>query len=122
MKKNIPTYMLILSEDNFEVLEEIFERSYSKFIFLYWLICDYSDSIEEIKYKNKNKEYDILKIEITFAPKTNIKKIIEEINSSIEDEENVSVSIKRQKNIINIEISKAEAGLEILDEMYDIEA
>ena len=104
MKKSMSEYIAILSESNYEILEEIFEDKYKKFISIYWLIRDYSDYITSLKYKKTKK--DILKIEITLT-KNNIDKVMKKIKSDINSDSNVLVS--NEGKIIKIEITKEES-------------
>ena len=41
----MPAYITELSDNDFEVLEEIFIEKYNKFIHLYWLLKEYSENI-----------------------------------------------------------------------------
>ena len=56
MKKSMPEYIKALSDDKFEILQEIFENKYFKFLQLYWLIRQYSDYISSLKYKSTKRE------------------------------------------------------------------
>lgn len=104
MKKSMPDYITALSEDEFEILEEIFLDKYGKFVYLFWLIKDYSDDIISLNYKKTDK--DILEIEFTLD-KLKVKKVIKEINSNIKSDSNVLVTNKNK--CINIQITKDES-------------
>ena len=100
----MPEYIAIMSECDFTILEEIFEDKFNKFREVYWLIRDYSDYITSLKYKKTKKEK--LKIEFTLA-KLDIGKVVNQINSKIEDDSNILVTTEGK--IIKIEISKDES-------------
>lgn len=105
MEKTIPSYMVSLSENSFEKLEELFEFQYSKFIYVYWLINGYYKETESLKFKTKS-DGEILKIDLVLSDKFDVKPIIADIKNNIDDDTNIKISHK--KNVINIEISKNE--------------
>ena len=105
MKKSMTEYISLLSEDDFEILEEIFEDKYKKFVSIYWMLCDYSEYITSLKYKKTKK--DTLKIEVTLS--SNIDKLINNINSKISDDNLISVD-KEDDNVIRIKIVKEESA------------
>lgn len=104
MKKSMPEYIATLSDNDFDILEEIFLDKYDKFLNVYWLIRDYSDYITTLKYKKTSKE--TLKIEFTVT-KLSVDKVINEINSNIKSDSNVEVS--KDSKIIKIKITKDES-------------
>lgn len=104
MKKSMPEYIATLSDNDFEILEEIFEDKYKKFLDVYWLIRDYSDYITTLKYKKTKK--DILKIEFTIT-KLSVNKVMEGINSNIKSGSNILVT--NDGKTIKIEITKDES-------------
>ena len=114
MEKSIPSYMVSLSDNNFETLEELFEFMYSKCIHMYWILKDYSDDIEKLTYKSKDKK-GTLKIEIVLSNKEDPKTVVNNIKKSVNDND-AEIKISYKKNVINIEISKNEAGLEIVEQ------
>jgi hypothetical protein len=103
MKKSMPEFITALSDNNFEVLEEIIEDKYTQFSQLYWLIKAYSDYITSLSYKVTKKEK--LKVEMTVT-KLNINKVLEEMQKNIPD--NSDILIWNNKRIIHIEITKDE--------------
>ena len=97
------TDCISLMSDNFEILEEIFEYKYRKFVSLYWLISEYSDCITSMKYKNTKKE--TLKIDITLSSK--VDKLVKKINkSNISEDSQLTVDV--DGDTIKIEITKQE--------------
>ena len=56
MKRNMPTFINVISESKFEILEEIIDSKYSQFTTFYWLLRNYSDSITKLKYKESKKK------------------------------------------------------------------
>ena len=55
MKQNMPEYITVLSNNNYDVFEEIFLDKYEKFIELFWLIKNFSDNTKTLKYKTTKK-------------------------------------------------------------------
>ena len=108
MKNTMTDYVAALSDQDFEILEDIFENKYLKFITLYNIINSYSDYISNLKYKKTKKE--ILKIEVVINKK-NIDDVMEEINDYISSEDIDNVLICNEGNVIKIEIEKDESGL-----------
>lgn len=103
MKKNMPEYITTLSDNNYEILEEIFEDKYHKFTQLYWLLKEYSDSITSLKYKSTDK--DVLKIHMTVEGLDN-DEVVDEIRNNIG--EDCNVDIWNDGDIIHIKITKDE--------------
>ena len=104
MKKSMPEYIKALSDDKFEILQEIFENKYFKFLQLYWLIRQYSDYISSLKYKSTKK--DKLKINMTLN-ELDIEEVMNDLRIDIEDKDNILVW--NEENIIHIEITKDES-------------
>ena len=104
MKKSMPEYIAALSDNDYDILEEIFTDKYQKFVQLYWLICRYSDYISSLSYKVTKK--DVLKVDLTLA-KLKVSKVLDEMNSEISDDSNILVW--NEKKIIHIEITKDES-------------
>ena len=52
----MPAYITELSDNDFEVLEEIFIEKYNKFIHLYWLLKEYSENISQLQYNSSSKD------------------------------------------------------------------
>ena len=104
MKKSITEYIKNLSsdEDEIEILEEIIDYKYKKFLALYWLIRDYSDDIRLLKYKKTKK--DTLKLEVVIDTDV-IEKIYNELVSSNSDDH---IQIVNSGKSIKIEIIKDE--------------
>lgn len=106
MKKTVPAYITALSNDDMEILEDIFYHKYKKFMELFWLIKDYSDYTKSITYKKTKK--DVLKIELVLAH-LDTEKVMEEIQSNISKRSDVL--IWNNNKIIHIEIKKHESVL-----------
>ena len=49
MKQNMPEYITVLSNNNYDVFEEIFLDKYEKFIELFWLIKNFQKTTINIK-------------------------------------------------------------------------
>ena len=104
MKKSTSEYVTALSDDNFEILEDIFTNKYRKFVQLYWLISGYSDYISSLSYKETKKE--VLKVDLTLA-KLKVDKVMEELSEAINDDS--CILIWNDKKIIHIEITRNES-------------
>ena len=104
MKRNIPEYITELSDNKYEVLEEIFEDKYLKFRKLYWLLCDYSEYITTLECINTDK--DILRVVAGFNDTADVSSISESIISSIV-EDNIDVVVDENTLTIEIEITEA---------------
>ena len=105
MKKTMTDYVNALSDQDFEILEDIFENKFLKFRMVYDIISGYSEYISNLKYKKTKKE--ILKIEVTINTK-NIDDIMSEIISYISENDIDNVLICNEGNVVKIEISKDE--------------
>lgn len=104
MKKTIPEFIKALSDNDFEVLEEIFLKKYRKFISVYWIIKDYADYIISLKY-NKKTDSNILKISMGLT-KVDVEKVLQKISKKVENKDNVLVW--NEKNTIHIQITREE--------------
>lgn len=102
--------MKALSDDDYEILEELFTEKYRKCMEVYWLIRDYSDYITTLRYKKTKK--DILKITMTLA-KIKSETVLNELSTKLEDNDNIlnNVLIWNEKKVIHIEIQKDESEL-----------
>lgn len=103
MKKSMPAYVAALSEDSFNILEEIFEDKYQKFIEFYWLIREYSDFITKLKYKKTKKE--ILKISIRLEG-IDIDNVYDDLIDQISERDNIEITKSDEE--IHLEIHKDE--------------
>ena len=102
MKKSIPEYIKALSDNDFEILEEIFCEKYSQMIELYWLIRGYSDVTSSLTY-DKCDNQNTLKIQMVLV-NVKPKDVVKNLNSNIEDGTNVN--IWNVGKVIHIEITK----------------
>ena len=96
-------YASALSDNKFDILKELIQKKYKKFVYLYWLLKDFSDNIAQLKYKNSSHE--LLKIEVKISG-LNIDDVMNTLVEQVEEEE--SVLIWNEKNRIHIEITKEE--------------
>ena len=96
-------YASALSDNKFDILKELIQKKYKKFVYLYWLLKDFSDNIAQLKYKNSSHE--LLKIEVKISG-LNIDDVMNTLMDQVEEEE--SVLIWNEKNRIHIEITKEE--------------
>lgn len=99
-------YLCALSENSYEILYEIMSLKYRKFIRVYWLLKDYSESIVALKYKEKS-EKDKLKLSVSFS-NTDIHEIANKLNSCIFSDE---IYIDVDENKIDITIHKNELDI-----------
>ena len=103
MKQNMPEYITVLSDNNYDVFEEIFLDKYEKFIELFWLIKNFSDNTKTLKYKTTKK--NILKIELVVENIT-AKEVLSSIKKKIKGRDNIKAVLKN--DVINIEICSEE--------------
>ena len=99
MKQNMPEYITVLSDNNYDVFEEIFLDKYEKFIELFWLIKNFSDNTKTLKYKTTKK--NILKIELV-VENISAKEVLSSIKKKIKGRDNIKAVLKN--DVINIEI------------------
>lgn len=103
MKQNMPEYITVLSDNNYDVFEEIFLDKYEKFIELFWLIKNFSDNTKTLKYKTTKK--NILKIELV-VENISAKEVLSSIKKKIKGRDNIKAVLKN--DVINIEICSEE--------------
>ena len=103
MKQNMPEYITVLSNNNYDVFEEIFLDEYEKFIELFWLIKNFSDNTKTLKYKTTKK--NILKIELV-VENISAKEVLSSIKKKIKGRDNIKAVLKN--DVINIEICSEE--------------
>ena len=109
MDKKISDYVRALSDNDFDVLEEIFLKKYRKFLRCYYIIADYSDQITYIDY-DKIKDDNKLRISFTVSGKSKtVDKIMSELAESVKDSDDVL--IYNQKKTISVEITQDESEL-----------
>ena len=105
--KTIPDYLLSLSGDDFDNLEDIFSNHYCKFVKIYRILEKHLDDIESMSYTNDN---DSLTINASITKKKS-KDIIEVLDITILDFDNVYFS--NDKNDITLTIyNKKEVATE----------
>jgi hypothetical protein len=107
MKCTIPEYAITLSNNDFSILEDIFENKYKKFIEVFFIISNHSDYIEKLTYFKTKKEK--LKICVD-VKKSKVEKVYEKILEKISDKKNISV--KNNDNEIHIEIKDVSKTVE----------
>lgn len=106
MKKNMVSYITVMTNDNIAVLEEIIQCKYRKFTKMYWLLKDFSDFIASIQYKESSN--DTLKIELLVSKKMDIKQLISRLEDGNSEK---SISIRNKGNRITIEILQDESDI-----------
>lgn len=100
MKSDIPEFVKVISENDYDIFEEIFTKKYRKFLKLYWIIKDYAKNIVNLKYKSTND--DALKITMTLA-NIDIDKVLDKMTKKVHKSKNVK--IWNEKKVIHIKIS-----------------
>lgn len=101
MKEDLIEYICALSDNKPEVLEQIIDNKYRKFMKFFKLVRRYSDDIVKLKY-NESTDEDVLDVTITMSG--NVKK---DLREDIVDELEtlgfiVSSSISKRKLMIII--------------------
>lgn len=100
MKSDIPEFVKVISENDYEIFEQLFTKKYKKFRKLYWIVKDYSKYIVSLKYKNT--EDDTLKISMTLA-KVDVEQVLEKLQKKVHNSKNVK--IWNEKKVIHIKIN-----------------
>ena len=70
MKATLTEFISVLSKKNRKTLEDLLANKYRKFIKFFYLMKDYTDNIEKLKYNFSSKE--ILNIDIIFSKKVDV--------------------------------------------------
>lgn len=104
MKKSMLDYISVLTEEDYDVLEEIISNKYKKFVTLYWILREFSNYIAMLQYKKSS--HDSLMIQIRFAG-TNIDGLIKLLKIEASKYQNVVVSTDNR--LINLSITKDES-------------
>ena len=103
MHSSMPAYITELSDNDFDILEEIFIDKYQKFIQLYWLLKEYSNNIARLQYNNSDKnELNISMKVVNIKPDV----IMSELSENIDDGDDIK--IYNNKKIIQICIKDSE--------------
>ena len=97
-------YLYAISENSYDILYEIINTKYRKFIRIYWLLKEFSDNITFLKYKEKT-EKEKLKITVSFSG-IDAKDVADKLRLCITDSDEIDISV--HKNNIDIEIYKIE--------------
>lgn len=100
MKKSLTDYAASLSGSNIEILEEIIEKKYRKFVKFFNLMKDYTDDISKIEYEFSDET--TLSIKATFKKSVTLdekKELISDWKESGYDVE-YDISGKKMKMVI----------------------
>jgi len=108
MERNLATYIKVLSDDDYDIFEDIFLEKYRKFIYLYNIINRYSDIITKLKYEMSDN--DILKIEFSVSKKKT-SDILSEIQNYTDSESSMGCKYWNKGKSIFIELTKDESEL-----------
>ena len=109
MKQCITTYLMEASGHNTDIFYEILEHKYRKFIVLYWLLHDYSESIQEFTYLEQPIK-EKLCVSIKIASKLR-DQLIEDISELFTDEERqCEIEVNKKRTGLDIEITQDEIG------------
>lgn len=74
MKKSLTDYAASLSGSNIEILEEIIEKKYRKFVKFFNLMKDYTDAISKLEYEFSDETTLSVKMSFTKSVKLDEKK------------------------------------------------
>ena len=113
MKKSMIDYISVLTEEDYDTLEDIIANKYKKFVTLYWILREFSSYIAMLQYKKSSPE--TMNIQIRFAG-TDVLKLIKLLESEVSKYDNVLMD-KYDGGIVNLLIEKDEAmpEMEILE-------
>lgn len=100
MKKTIPSFLNTLSDDDFDILEDIFINKYTKFTYIYWLIKDYASKISELTYRESDNT--TLKIDMVIQ-KLAPEKVMNDISERASDTKNLL--LYNNGDVIHIEVT-----------------
>ena len=103
MRNSLVEYVRNMSNDDYDILTEIIDRKYRKFIKLYFLLEEYSEDIKSLDYHQT--EDNLLKIDLKVS-KGSIKDLFEMLTSNNNNE---NILISSHKSYIHIEIYEDEA-------------
>lgn len=70
MKATLTEFISVLSKKDRKILEDLLSNKYRKFIKFFYLVKDYTESIDKIKYNFSDKT--VLNVDITFKKKVDI--------------------------------------------------
>lgn len=105
MKANLPDFISTLSENQFEILDELITDKYAECIEMYWMIRNYADYITELTYNQKKHS---VSLNLTVKLKgIKSKTFLETIGDKVPDhcickftdegKNNISVAIRKKK-------------------------
>ena len=83
MAFNIPNYLMSLSDNDGEKLEEIISNYYEEFLSTYWIIKKYNTEVDTSKYKKTDTS---LSLSYTFNKGFKVKPILKEIESTYKED------------------------------------
>lgn len=86
MKKSMMNYISVLTEEDYDTLEDIIANKYKKFVTLYWILREFSSYIAMLQYKKSSP--DTMSIQIRFAG-TDVLKLIKLLETEVSKYENV---------------------------------
>ena len=89
MKKSMINYISVITEEDYDILEDIISNKYKKFVTLYWILREFSSYIAMLQYKKSSP--DTLNILIRFAGK-DVNKIINGLSHNISNQGNVFIN------------------------------
>lgn len=104
MKKSMIDYISVLTEDDYDTLEDIIANKYKKFVTLYWILREFSSYIAMLQYKKSSPE--TMNIQIRFAG-TDVIKLIRLLESEVSKFDNVFMD-KFDGGLVNLMIEKDE--------------
>lgn len=102
MAFNIPNYLMSLSDNDGEKLEEIISNYYEEFLSTYWIIKKYNTEVDTSKYKKTDTS---LSLSYTFNKGFKVKPILKEIERKVETSI-LDISISSRGQTLTIDITK----------------
>lgn len=82
MKATLTEFISVLSKKDRKILEDLLSNKYRKFTKLFYLVKDYTDSIDKLKYNFSSKE--VLNVDVIFSKKVSIE-LKKELLESMEE-------------------------------------
>lgn len=98
--RNLPSYICTMSNGDYDILEEIICKKYHEFLNCYWLLKEYTEFIEDIKYDDSEKEKLIVDVKME---KLNLDEVSQNLKSECKCKK---VSVSKRRSVIHLVFHK----------------